>query len=467
MHIAFLVPDGFVARMIIRSGVAHRLVSAGARVTVISPNADEEYFQEECRQEGLSLRQTPPVSTRLAGRFRKYRPYFLDDVANNRTLMAHHGHLFQEHPLTGLSLQAINRTLARSRAFRRVYRMLETRLNRSPGVRELLREVNPDLFVLTNPFGTMTTVYLLHAKELQIPVVCQMGSWDNITAKGTPLLMPDYFISWGPIMTQEMVEMYEFPKSRIYECGVPHFDIYSENGRLTPRRTILADLNLPPDLPYIFYGMVAEMYCPNETQILSWLAEKINNDAFAKRCSLIIRPHPLMLSGIYSMGDQKLTELKTLVGPRVAIDAPRIVSEQLPWDLPKGDMHHLASLLAGSAMCLNASSTLCLDACMVDRPVINIGFDRFESLSYQGSARQSLDFVHMSKLLALGGIRIARSFADLQRHINAYLLDPQLEQRARSLSVAQECGPRDGRASQRVVDALLQLAREKGGVRSS
>jgi hypothetical protein len=461
MHIAFLLTDGFAARMVMRSGVATRLIQEGARVTIISPNAGETYFQQECQAEGLTLQQAPEVSPRIAARFRAYRHYFLDDITENPSLTAIHWYLFKNRPLAGLVMRAINRTVANRRGYRDLYRGVEARVNRSRRVKALLRELRPDLLVLTNPFGTVNTVYLLHAKELKIPVVCQMASWDNITAKGTPLLMPDYFISWGPIMTQEMVEIYRFPRTRIHECGVPHFDIYTQNGRLTPRHRILSDLNLPPDLPYIFYGTVAEMYCPNEIEILRWLAERVTTDAFARPCSLIIRPHPLALSGIYSSSDQKLEQLKALAGPRVALNIPTIVSEQLNWDLPKHDMHHLASLLTSSAMCLNASSTLCLDACMADCPVINIGFDGWHSLPYHWSARQTLDFTHMAKLLALGGIRVARSFSDLESQINVYLDDPHRDEKGRSVSVEQECGPRDGRASERVADTLLQLGGQR------
>jgi hypothetical protein len=459
MHIVFLLTDGFVARMVIRSGVAERLIANGACVTVICPNADETYFQKECDTQGLILKQAPSVSTRVAGRFRAYRPYFLDDVINSTTLTAIHGHLFKNRPFSGFTMEAINRTFAKSRTFRSLYRAVETRVNHSRRVKRLLNELRPDLVVITNPFGTETTVYLLHAKELGIPVVCEMASWDNITSKGTPLLMPDYFISWGPIMTQEMLEMYHFPRTRIYECGVPHFDVYSANGRLTPRHTLLKDFNLPPELPYLFYGMVTEMYCPNEIEILRWLTEKVNNDAFAKPCSLIIRPHPQQLSGIYSMSDKKLEQLKALAGPRVALDIPKIRSDRLAWDLPKEDMYHLASLLAGCAICLNASSTLCLDACMIDRPTVNIGFDGWESVPYQGSARQSLDFTHMAKLLAMGGIRVAKSFGELERHINTYLRDPELDHEARMLSALEECGFRDGQSAARVASVLSHLAR--------
>jgi CDP-glycerol glycerophosphotransferase (TagB/SpsB family) len=284
-----------------------------------------------------------------------------------------------------------------------------------------------------------------------------MLSWDNITSKGTPLLMPDYFISWGPIMTEEMVEIYHFPQDKIYECGVPHFDIYFQQENFTSRDILMKELQLPPEQPYILYGMVAPYSCPNELDILTWLVEQINRNAFITPCSLVIRPHPQTIRGVYAKDRQALERLHSLVGPRVALDLPSVLSDRLAWDLPKNDMYRLASLLAGSAMCLNASSTLCLDACVLDCPVINIGFDGSEDLPYDLSARRGLDFTHMAKLLALGGVRVARTFEALAEHINAYLGDPTLDQEGRKRSAAQECGLQDGRAAARVVSTLLQL----------
>jgi hypothetical protein len=458
-HIVFLITQGFAARMMLRTGITNRLRQAGAEVTVLSPNADEPYFQEECKAQGINLRQSPGFPLGIANRFRAYRPYFMDDVLNNVARRMLHGHLFKNRPVSGFMFKVINRTMAHSEGCRQLFRGFERRVNRSETVEALLRDLKPDLLVAPSPFATQDTVYILHAKEMGIPVVCPILSWDNITTKGTLLEMPDCFISWGPIMTEEMADIYRFPKDRIYECGVPHFDIYNYKDRLIPREKLLDLFKLPPHLPYIFYGTTVEMYCPNEFQILTWLADQINKDAFANPCSLVIRPHPQMVTGMYSNDGKDLERLKKLVGPRVALDVPRIVSERLAWDLAREDMQHLASLLAGSAMCLNPSSTLCLDACMSDRPVINIGFDGWEELPYERSARQNLDFVHMAKLLAFGGVRIARSFDELRVQINAYLCNPELDHDARIASVANECGFHDGRSAERVANVLWQLAR--------
>jgi hypothetical protein len=172
----------------------------------------------------------------------------------------------------------------------------------------------------------------------------------------------------------------------------------------------------------------------------------------------VIRPHPQTISGDYARSKDELEALKRLVGPRVVLDIPPVLSEKLAWDLPKNDMHHLGELLFHSAMCLNASSTLCLDACVVDRPVIATLFDGWEELPYEKSARQAFDYIHFAKLLALGGVKVARSFPDLEEHINTYLRCPDLDQEKRSLSARMECGPRDGLAAERIASVLLRLA---------
>jgi hypothetical protein len=456
MHIAFHFPHGFAARMILRAGVAERLISRGARVTIVSPNADESYFQQECLAAGVALAEDPKSTGKMAYWFRSYRPYLMGDVMNNPGLKARHLDLFHDRPLRRLILEAVNRTAAISVTFQKSSRALERWLNRSQDIEELLTGLRPDLLVVFTPFGQADTLYLLHAKELGIPVVCEMLSWDNITSKGTPLLMPDYFLSWGPIMRQEMMELYRFPAEKIYECGVPHFDVYRQSERLTDPNEFLRQFKLNTDRAYIFYGMVARIFCPNELEIVRWLVQQINNNSFSKPCSLIIRPHPQMVSGDYSNG-KDLDELSSLTGPNVAVDVPPVLSETLAWDLPERDMYHLASLLAGAAMCINASSTLCLDACMLDCPVINIGFDGSQDLPYEKSARRGLDYIHMRKLLSLGGVKLVRSFAELQNQINSYLNDPGLDREGRNLTVAQECGPADGRAAERVADTLLDL----------
>jgi len=53
-------------------------------------------------------------------------------------------------------------------------------------------------------------------------------------------------------------------------------------------------------------------------------------------------------------------------------------------------------------MCLSAGSTLCLDACMLDRQSsISVSMGT-KILPYEKSARRGLQYIHITKLLAMG-----------------------------------------------------------------
>ena len=463
-RIACLISDGFEARLVIKSGVAKMLAAHGASVTVISPNADEPYFQKECGEDGLLLQQDPDDREKASIRFRRYRSYFLDDLSRNTSLRILHDLYFEERPILGRAMLEINRACARYPKAGALYRFIESHVNQSESVRRVLVNLRPDLLVVCNPYGIREVIYSLHARELGIPVACQLLSWDNVTCKGTPLIMPDYFVSWGPVMTEEITKYYSFPRDRVIDCGVPHFDIYSRKEELASPQAVLKSLHLPENDPYLVFGMVTPYCCPNELDLLLWLTHKINNRKFVKPCSLIIRPHPQTVSGYYARPARELGRLESLAGPRVGIHMPCLSSDRLYCDMPKSEMGRIASLLAGSALCMSAWSTLTLDASLLDRPVIALGFDGWDEMPYAKSARAGADYAHIAKLLSFGGVRVAKSFDELERHINAYLSNPGLDQTGRALAVAQECGPQDGQATERVAKSLMDLSRRKSPV---
>lgn len=460
-HVVFLVSNGFGSRMILRSGVAKKVLDSGLNVSIISVNANEPYFQKECEEEGVNLLLDPQGEAKWALRFRVYRPYFLDNVMGNISLRTLHKLYFRERPGLGAVCGWINQTVRKVKWCRELYRAFERWANRSPDVKALLLNSKPDLLVLCNPFGVNETVYLNHAKELGITVVCQMMSWDNITCKGTPLLLPDYFISWGPIMTEELKEYYAMPAERIYQCGVAHFDVYHRKDELLTPDEVKEELGLPPGDPYIVFGMVTPYCCLNEIEMLEWLVEKIRKNEFTKPCSLIIRPHPQSVSGSYARTKEELEKFWNLAGARVAIHMPSVLSSALSYEMPKGEMKRLASLLAGAAMCVNANSTLCLDSCLADTPVITLAFDGSANYPYEQSARAGIDYIHMAKLLKCGGVRIAKSFDDLEAHINRYLENRELDSSGRAKTVTEECGLQDGQASQRIANAIAGLAMQE------
>jgi len=130
---------------------------------------------------------------------------------------------------------------------------------------------------------------------------------------------------------------------------------------------------------------------------------------------------------------------------------------RLLYSIARDDLSEFSQLLAGAAVVLNSGSTVSIDAMMCGRPVILTSFDAEEQLSYWNSARRLIDYTHLAKFVAHGGVRVTKSYADLAEAVSAYLADPDLDAAARATTVEKYCLAADGGATDRAVAFYKKL----------
>jgi hypothetical protein len=304
---------------------------------------------------------------------------------------------------------------------------------------------------------------LLEAQRAAIPTIGQLLSWDNITSKGRFTVVPDYYISWGPIMSAELQEYYQIKSENIIETGPAHFDAHVTRVNKTHIRAAIAQLGLNADKPYLFFGMSSPYFSPYEIELVEWLARAVESNRFGPDMQLVVRPHPQNVQG-YLADTAWLPRLDVLSSDRVAIDYPLLEDSSLAWDMNEQDLPKLANLLAGCAISLNSGSTLAIDSILHDKPVVLPIFDAGHKPPWWQGTERSLYYIHMIKLIELGGVRVVRSFEEMEQWIKAYLADPGLDRAGREITRRRETGPADGLASERVADALahyLKRSRKK------
>lgn len=433
-------------------------------VTVVAPNAGEAYFQQFCASREVALEQAPEVHGLGLKAYGPARRYLFDDYEHNAALRAKHLHelhseavkpVLKLRPLVG---KAVNRLALRWPLVPRLAQRVEQHLLRSPAVRAILQRLRPRLLVSSYPVNWLEALFVLEAQQLGIPTVGQLLSWDNISCKGRFAALPERFISWGPVMSDELRSYYGVTPDRISECGVAHFDAHFDPTNRAHAREVLASLGLSPDDPYLFFGMSARFFCPHELDVVEWLGGRVRAGAFGPRMQLVVRPHPQNIRGNMADGET-VQRLQALAGPRVALDIPQVVSDRLPWDLEERDLRKLAALIAGCAVSLNSGSTLSIDSVVQDRPVVLPIFDAGHELPWWRSVRRVVEFPHLQKMLTFGGVAVARSFAELEQQLSRYLADAALDAEGRRRLRAAECGPCDGQAAVRVAEVLArQLA---------
>ena len=147
----------------------------------------------------------------------------------------------------------------------------------------------------------------------------------------------------------------------------------------------------------------------------------------------------------------------------VALSVPQIRSQKLRVDMHPNEAIEVGSLVWHADVLVTLFSTLQVEACICDTPVVNVAFDpplppeRLYYSSYR-SIEVDTNQPHNLRVRRSNATRLAHSPEQLIAEVNAYLNDPRRDEEQRRQLVAQECGPFDGQAGHRVGELLWQLA---------
>jgi hypothetical protein len=104
---------------------------------------------------------------------------------------------------------------------------------------------------------------------------------------------------------------------------------------------------------------------------------------------------------------------------------------------------------------VNVASTITIEACIFDTPVVNICFDGPEEEPYVRSARRYYQFTHYVNITNRQAVQVAESPGAMVEAVARYLADPALDAEGRRQVVADQCQFTDGRSAARVIAAVL------------
>ncbi|MEO0727327.1 MAG: hypothetical protein AAFZ63_22460 [Bacteroidota bacterium] len=461
--ICYVVSFGFAARMLLQTQLLQQLAEAGKRVAIIAPDIKDGNLIALAQHSGVELFAAPVENNLWNEDYLYKRKYYLEDIKANPALWEKHMYSLwyskSKHPwrrIRPLYYLLIHRLIKFFPGIRKRFLRREKRYLSSPRIKTLLQEIQPRLVVSTYPVNILEAQVLYAAREAGISTLLHLLSWDNITSKGRFPVLADQYIAWGEIMQNELKAYYQLSNEQIHLCGVPHFDYYEQYRGGKAHEQELAGMGLNPSAPYLFFAMSAERFTPHEIDIVEQLAEAIRANAFGPELQLVVRPHPQVVQGNMTRQGWK-TRLQNLVGDRVAVDWPRLLSSGLRWSLQQEDMHHLAALLAGCSICLNSGSTISIEAQLLNKPVVLTSFDAGYQLPYWKSARRLVDYTHLNKLVELGGISVVKDQKQLHLRIDQYLNDSNWKQAERQAASYQQCYQQDGKATARVKATVLQI----------
>jgi len=326
--------------------------------------------------------------------------------------------------------------------------VLSDRLVSDPAMDALFDRYRPVLVIVANPGLVFSEVPLLRtAKRRGVRCMAIDPSWDNFTNKLIPVRQVDRLIVWNEIMREQAVALHGYNPSAIRIAGAPQFDPHFKER--TPRAEFFARLGADPSRKLIVLTTTPKTLYTHYGHVTRALIAAMN-DGRLPGTQLLVRVHPR----------DDVEAYQEFVGtPHVIVEKPFRssvrVADGLAVDVTADNQKHLGDTLCHADVVINVASTITIEACIFDTPVVNINFDGPEDSPYVKSARRYYAFTHYANVTARGSVRIAMSPDDMVREVAAYLADPSRDAAGRKQVVLDQCQFTDGRSAERVVQFVL------------
>ncbi len=458
-NIVILMPAAWSVRNVADSGVLRLLIDAGINVHLVMTEIPDETQLANSDLRLATTRQqmiTPPTKRSFPD---------LDGVIKSAY---HQHHRTQTYPLLRRWFERNYTPWQRFRAtimnflgwvgkFSFTYRLVRAypewhwRFTRNlEPVREQLRGLDADLVWSTANIATDEAPYILAAQDLRTPTVTSILSFDNLTTR-TVLPVYDHYMVWNQRMKSEVQRFYaQVPSEKITITGTPQFDFHLRDDLKWSREETLAYLGVSPDAQYFLYATRIYELGPEEDQLVRQIAEYIQADPVLKDYWLVVRIHPLDSPERWEATLAGLDNIVITSAMKHSVNVNywgMMYLEQQAW---------LVNSLAHTEAVLNISSTITLDAAILNKPAICIDFSN-EPQSARDIYYQEHYADHYRPIIESGGVSTVHDWAELVDAMHRVLENPDFNKSARNEMVRQECGLIDGQAAQRISETLLDL----------
>ncbi|MEX1003130.1 MAG: CDP-glycerol glycerophosphotransferase family protein [Crocinitomicaceae bacterium] len=441
--------QSFVSRNILNTGILDELLVRGAKVVLFVPPAKKDFYKSVYNRKNIFI-ETFDADSGKGKREQLFKSLSLLLVSTNamrfrKIKMKQTG----GGTIKYLYQRSITAVFGNIKLVKRVFRWFDFNFNNPDAFVKYFEKYSPHVVFSPDVFGAGDIFILKSAKKHGVRTVGMVASWDNNTTKGLMRLMPDVLVVQNEIIKEESVKIQTVPESIIRVSGIAHYDYY-KGYKPIPREDFFKKLGgIPPKKKLVLFSPAGDKFISTDWQICEILRHAIEKGELPQDIIIIIRIHPT--------NPVNLDKFKT--NENFIIEKPGISFANMgdkKNELDKESLHHLLDTLHHSELVINVVSSLVIDAAVLDKPVITIGFEGWESrVPFGSSVKRYHSDENMAKLLAIGGTPIVKNEKELIEQINTYLKYPEKDKSGREKIVEKQCWRLDGKAKFRIADVIM------------
>jgi UDP-N-acetylglucosamine:LPS N-acetylglucosamine transferase len=292
--------------------------------------------------------------------------------------------------------------------------------------------------VLSNVQPRNAVPFLVAARRLGLPVAAHVASWDHTVGKGVISPHCDVYVVQNRVMEDDLSRYHGIEPERVVVTGWPQTDVFLRQRPRGAYESLLRKYGLDPERPLVLVMGNTPTNAPYEDRFVRRVASWWEGAA-RERFQLLFRPHPR---------DKEWRERFAAAQGREGVYVQ---------EASYTDLEELTILLQHGDVVVCNAGTIMLDALVNDRPVVCVLYDEGAPPGESWAAKNVIG-EHYRDLAASGAFHTAESFEQVVAGIDRSLASPGELAEERRRAVADVVGEVDGRAAERVVDAIVGVA---------
>ncbi|HEY7910859.1 MAG TPA: hypothetical protein VIG62_03015, partial [Blastocatellia bacterium] len=282
---------------------------------------------------------------------------------------------------------------------------------------ELFKQIKPALVFNGSHVHSRVAIRAVQAaRALGIPTASFIFSWDNLTSQGRIIPQYDYYLVWNDSIRNQLLQIYPSIRARqVFVTGTPQFDFHFRRQYYWSREEFCERVGADPKRPIVLYSTGMPNHMPEEPRVVEGIADSLKKMKDFGPPQLLVRVYPKDRTN-------RFEQLKR--------NRPDILFPEVPWEpawlTPKiEDAYLLTNTLRHAAVGINVASTVSLELCMLDKPVINVGYNPpgadISPIDYGRYYR----FDHYRPIVESGAVEVAYSEVELRRMLIESLRHPE------------------------------------------
>lgn len=327
------------------------------------------------------------------------------------------------------------------------------------GHKELFSRIKPDV-IITNTVGhdPLDEPIIRIGKELGIPTVTFIASWDNVwkidrlIAANIKIAIADQFIVWNNMMKEHLMRTFpNVQENKIAVIGAPRLDYFSHTDKIATKEAVYAALGFKDTSRPFLHLATTELYP------MDYLAKAIREAVDAQQI-----PHnPYLYASIHPGGDVAKYKVLEEYGFTVRRSPGRNDAIPIPsfkYAPTEEDIYFLLGVFTHAAVLINHSSTVALESLITGIPVINVKYGKPLDWWHWYRCMVYRDFQqHYNDLVSDGATYVVSSKKQLISSIAEAIQDPHAKDAQRDITVTKMITTTDGSAGKQVLEYILQI----------